>query len=126
MVAEKIDRNVQYYQVDCHETSKDNPVLSQEAAGQAIAESAFTTQTDLGREAASQFSHAAASVRGNDSQVEESETEIRTASASFSQPTRFMHSTEMVTSTRPTLASLGPAVNNTIEAATGSQSTEDR
>jgi DNA repair and recombination RAD54-like protein len=57
--------------------------------------------------------------------VEESETEIRTASASFSQPTRFMHSTEMVTSTRPTLASLGPAVNNTIEAATGSQSTED-
>jgi len=45
------DRQAQIYcvacmEVDCHETSKDNPALSSQAADQAIAESAFVTITD--------------------------------------------------------------------------------
>ena len=31
-------------EIDCHETSKDDPVLNEEAAGKVIAESAFVTQ----------------------------------------------------------------------------------
>ena len=34
-----------YTQIDCHETSKDDPVLNAEAADKVLAESAFVSQT---------------------------------------------------------------------------------
>ena len=41
--AKLVDNHNVYNQVDCHENSKDNPALSEEAASRSIAEEAFSS-----------------------------------------------------------------------------------